>query len=427
MAKVLDLRAFNVEVSNGGLDGKDLPDKIKILSWGKNETTDGPVFVNKQTLSTFEAYQKKTGRDEDVALDFDHCTVPGAKEYVAGQPKSIAAYGNPELIEGDGIYLTDLQWTPLGEKEARNYKDLSPAVVTDKNGIVIGLHSAALTPNGAVYKLKFYSAEENDMIKTMADSSIKEEYNKWPGNEGIKAMDTKDGDAIPHTDKADCLCADCAKKKILSTEEVDETSEKSSDQSEETKTKAMSADDITKKKSFPDAYKAQMPQYNSMNDTIIKNLAAEIAEEHGMENSLTEKVLYAFLAKYEGQLSEIKGQITHKENTNDGGLKQFSAKFEALEKEIASLKNEKKQEVAVATDFERKSLISQASKDGKVIPLSADEIASLPINYLRSIVDKQPKNVVPTTSTLRVLSTDATKKPSRETAVSAFNTMISKA
>jgi len=37
-------------------------------------------------------------------LDFDHCTVPGSKEYVPGKPKSIAAYGTPVIKQGDGLY-----------------------------------------------------------------------------------------------------------------------------------------------------------------------------------------------------------------------------------------------------------------------------------------------------------------------------------
>lgn len=435
----LSLKSFNVEISNKALNGKNLPTKLKILSWGRNDTTQGPVFLNKKTLSIFSSMQEKTGRVKDVPIDFDHCSVPGSTEFVAGQPKSIAGYGDPVLIEGDGLYLYNIKWTDLGKENARNYKDLSPAAVTEKDGTVIGLHSVALTPTGAVEDLHFYSTDKGfeDMIKKMSTdkpgeqtNQIKKIYEKWPGNEGIKQLSDKETDkVIEHKDNPDCMCAECmAEDAEVESVKSNKPKQFSDTQKveEEPKTKAMSAELNTNKKSFPDAYKAQMPQYNTMNDTIIKKMAAEIANETGMESSDAERVLYAFLANIEGQLSEVKGQITHKENTEDGGLKQFSAKFEALEKQIESLKNEKNKEVERANDFERLTLVKNASKEGKIIPLSAEEIKGVDINILRSIVDKQPKNVVPMTSNLRVLSVDQSKKPSRQVAVDAFEQMVSK-
>jgi len=160
-----------------------------------------------------------------------------------------------------------------------------------------------------------------------------------------------------------------------------------------------------------------------MNDTIIKKMAAEI----GMESETdAQKVLDAFLAKYVGLRAEITGQITNKDNTVDGGMKQFSAKFEALESEIKILKNQKVEEQNKHSEFERSTLIAQASKEGKIIPLSANEIKTVDVAILRSIVTNQPKNVVPMTSNLRVLSVDSSKKPSRDTSVSAFEEMLVK-
>jgi len=524
----LELRGFNVDVSNNGLKGKSLPKSIKILEWGKNDTTDGPVYLTKQTLAVFAAYQKKTGRDVDVALDFDHSTVPGSKEYVAGQPKAIAAYGNPVLKEGDGLYLDNLEWTPLGVENAKNYKDLSPAAVVDKEGVVVGLHSAALTPNGAVYKLKFYSAKGfDDMITKMSS----EDYNYKGANAGVKKVGNSyiaitkpldvgmmDANEVEHDEnnpkcmckecsaklkamsadghKEDCMCAMCvnpdhvgahdgwnekehkahkdlvkdfaadddhyskygdvkyadeanhkypvdtekhvraawsyinmpknAKKEAGKLSEVKsmiksaakkfgiEISDESAD---EQKTKTMSANNP----SFPDAYKAQIEHYNSMNDTIIKKMAVEV----GMEGESDEqKVLFAFLAKYEGLKAEIDGQITKKENTEEGGLKQFSTKFEALENEIKMLKTHKVEVETKHNEFERQTLINQASKEGKIIPLSADQVKTVDVEILRSIITNQPKNIVPLTSTMRVLSVDSSKKPSRDTAVSAFDAML---
>ena len=163
------LKAFNTPIDNHALDSKELPKKLKILNWGRNDTNDGPVYLTSQTLQVFDSYQKRAGRDKAVAIDFDHYTVAGSKEYVAGQPKSIAGYGDPVIIEGDGLYLYNVEWTPLGKKNARNYKDLSPAAVIDKQGIVLGLDSVGLTPHGAVSDLNFFSSEgfNDTMLKEM--------------------------------------------------------------------------------------------------------------------------------------------------------------------------------------------------------------------------------------------------------------------
>jgi len=101
--------------------------------------------------------------------------------------------------------------------------------------------------------------------------------------------------------------------------------------------------------------------------------------------------------------AEQPGQITKKENTEEGGLKQFSAELKSLKDELQAFKAEKIQTVAKASEFERKSLVEQASKEGKVLPLSAEDINTIDLGVLRSIVTKMPKTV-PMNSTMRVLS-----------------------
>lgn len=465
----LILRSFaNKIINNHAMDGKNLPKSIKVLSWGKNETTDGDVYLNEQTLAVFDSMQEKTGRDEDVALDFGHCTVPGAKEYVAGEPKNIAAYGNPKLVKGDGLYLTDLKWTPLGKEKASNYKDLSPAVTTTKDGIVTGLHSVALTEAGAVHGLKFYSAEFTEMIKCMSDN----DYNKNGANAGVNkvgdkyevnmkpcdvddmgGMDVSEFDADDHKAKyGDVEYADSENHKYpIDTKEhakaawsyinmpknagkydstklstikskiKDAAKRHGIDISDDSgdKTKTMSANNP----SFPDAYKAQPWYYNTMNDSIIKKMAAAI----GMDGETdAQKVLFAFLANWEGLKAEISQQLTRKDNTLDGGLKSFSATIELMKNEIEELKRTNKEEVSRHSKFERESLINQANKEGKHIPLSANEIESIDVKVLHSIVSNLPKNVVPMNSKMRILNADGKRKVDREAVVAMFNEQTSK-
>jgi phage I-like protein len=151
------LVALNTAISNGALATDKLPDRIKLLGWGDSATAKGPVRLTSMSAKAIQA-QAKLGYGE-IALDFEHNTVPGSIEYGRTQePRTVAAYGKPDVVENDGLYLSSIRWTPEGEKAARNYADLSPAVQLDKDGQVIFVHSAALTRNGAVDNLHFFSA-----------------------------------------------------------------------------------------------------------------------------------------------------------------------------------------------------------------------------------------------------------------------------
>lgn len=148
------------KVSNGALQAAALPTRLKIFAWGDNDSIDGKYTVTDKTVSTLSVKQKAMGF-ERVAIDFDHCSVPGSdtqKELIkAGQPPLIFGYGRVNAIANDGVYLEDITWTPLGVQHAKNFEDLSPAI-KDDNREVTFIHSVALTPNGKVNGLQFFSA-----------------------------------------------------------------------------------------------------------------------------------------------------------------------------------------------------------------------------------------------------------------------------
>ena len=153
-----ELKLF--KISNGALQGAALPARLKILNWGANETIDGPVTAGPRTADRLAANQRQAGY-ERVAIDFDHCTVAGTGAHrdltAAGQPPLIFGYGRVQPVPGDGIWLEDVTWTPLGLQHARNFEDLSPAL-READGEVVLIHSVALTPNGKVNGLQFFSA-----------------------------------------------------------------------------------------------------------------------------------------------------------------------------------------------------------------------------------------------------------------------------
>lgn len=148
------------KISNGALKGEALPQRLKFFAWGDNKSTDGNFRAGEKTLAELSANQKKFGF-ERVAIDFNHCSVPGTDTYkdllAQGQPPLIFGYGRVNPIPGEGLYLEDIIWTPLGVQHARNFEDLSPAI-QDEDGEVTLVHSVALTPNGKVEGLEFFTA-----------------------------------------------------------------------------------------------------------------------------------------------------------------------------------------------------------------------------------------------------------------------------
>ena len=148
-----------LRVSNGALTSKQLPARIKIFNWGDNPGTQGNYRVGEQTARLLAENQRTLGF-ERVAIDYNHASVPGSPEYAQGQVPPIFGYGRPRVVEGDGLWLEDVTWTPLGVEHARNFEDLSPAVHPKESGSEVSfVHSVALTTNGSTHELTFHSAK----------------------------------------------------------------------------------------------------------------------------------------------------------------------------------------------------------------------------------------------------------------------------
>jgi hypothetical protein len=162
-----------LKVSNGALAAKELPGRLKVLGWGRNEATSGAVILDEVSARLLPGNQREAGF-EDVVVDFEHNTVEGAPEWLrTSEPRDVAGYGRVEVVPGEGLYLANVAWTPSGERSARNYADLSPAVYIDEERRVLFLHSVGLCRNGAVYDLTFYSAAGrggNNQRKTMNET-----------------------------------------------------------------------------------------------------------------------------------------------------------------------------------------------------------------------------------------------------------------
>lgn len=127
-----------------------------MLKWGNNATTKGNFRVGKKTVESLNSVQRQAGFDE-VVLDFEHNTVPNHPSN-KGEPAQIAARGEPLVVEGEGLYFDNLEWTEPGKTHREHYHDLSAVVARDENEDVIFVHSGALCRNGATYDLHAFNA-----------------------------------------------------------------------------------------------------------------------------------------------------------------------------------------------------------------------------------------------------------------------------
>lgn len=157
--------AFKAPSPLAGL--KELPSRLQIGKWGRNETGKGGGFtINERTAAILPRVQHALSYDR-VALDFEHNTVPtvdkDGKEVPPVEPQKIAATGIPEVVRGEGLFLKDLKWTPEGSEHAigGHYPDLSPAVKMNEAGEVLFLHSAGICRQGSVMDLQLFSAALN--------------------------------------------------------------------------------------------------------------------------------------------------------------------------------------------------------------------------------------------------------------------------
>jgi phage I-like protein len=156
------------------MQAAELPSRLKLLNWGTNRTVQGPLVVSDATARLLPVTHSQCGFDR-IALDYEHNTVPGSPEFErTKEPREVAAYGVPKVIAGEGLFLEQIEWTPSGKANARNYVDLSPAPLLSKTGDVVLIHSVALCRQGAVEDLQFYSVDLPASVEGDANTNNEE-------------------------------------------------------------------------------------------------------------------------------------------------------------------------------------------------------------------------------------------------------------
>ena len=293
MPKKFSLVAFD---SGARLAKGELPDRLLVCPWGETVTRKGKISVNETTISQLSENQKLNKYDR-VALDFGHNTVPGAP---GSEPRKVAGYGTPEVVEGEGIYLSAIEYTAdgLALLPAGHYPDISPAVMRNAEGEVVFLHSVGAVRQGEIDGLTLFSASDDiDLASFEA-----EEF----------AEDAGAGDAEEPADLRGILV-----------ELLNALSPESQ----------LSAD-------------ANDGDIAAAARAAAQSMAALSAEESG---------------------------------PSEDELAALAARLDAFEASFAATT--------------RKQVLDRAAREGKVVPLSAEEIENLDLTVLESLVAKLPATV----------------------------------
>lgn len=171
------LVAFAAGTLTKPAEGRELPSRLLICPWGTHDTGKGVVTCNATTAGLLLRNQAATKRLK-VALDFQHNSVETSKTYT-GEPLKVAAYGALELVEGEGIYLSAVEWTPEGKEHAANghYPDISPALKLNDQREVIWVHSAGLVRQGEIDGLELFDA--GDTINAVLNMGLDTGMMNW--------------------------------------------------------------------------------------------------------------------------------------------------------------------------------------------------------------------------------------------------------
>ena len=154
----------------------ELPTRLKILEWGANESDRGTFLVDTKSAEALRA-QIAGEAWAKLVIDFDHQSEEKSGSFKES-PRHHAGYGDLEVADGDGVYLTGIEWTEAGREYALDYKDVSPSVAVDKENRVVGVTSVALVPNGALRGRTLFAARKDLEAKPNEESGMNEEEKK---------------------------------------------------------------------------------------------------------------------------------------------------------------------------------------------------------------------------------------------------------
>lgn len=150
-----------------------LPKTIPLFKYGQNPSIKGAFIVNETTL---EAVQQQIANPafRRVVIDFEHQSCKKSPNYKPA-PRHHAAYGDVAITSDNSIVLENVVYTPAGNEFAPDFHDVSPVPVHNADGVILGIESVGLVPQGALLESTLFSADfeaateqESDMLAKIA-------------------------------------------------------------------------------------------------------------------------------------------------------------------------------------------------------------------------------------------------------------------
>ncbi|MGL6348629.1 MAG: phage protease [Aeromonas sp.] len=357
-ARRLQLAAFRVSLpappTTAGRG--EPPTQLLVCPLGSHDARDrGTVLVDAVTLDGFAAAMAAARLGPRIALDFEHNTVPGTTAYgVEAEPRRIAAWG-VAVTTPQGLALAGLEWTPAGRTAWAEglYQDISPAVIQDAaTGRVLALHSAALCRHGELEGLTLEAAISGAATLALtatlgrSDSVGSGAKTDQTDSVGLVASPVKSGvPAFSHPPgksnsgsvgiKTDSVGLFANQTKIMTTN--------------------------------PEKIK-----HHPALVALLKALGADLAAE-------TDEAAYE---------AAVTAAATALQELQSAAPTALSAQLTALSNQVAALTRSEDQ-------LSRQRLLDQATAQGKIIPLSAEQVAAVPLSVLQALVAAAKPGEVP--------------------------------
>lgn len=135
-----------------------LPQRVRILKWGENvgRTTGARILVDEVVAATLTANQELVAI-ERVPMDYEHQSVKDHPNFQP-DPRHSPGAGSIEVVVGEGVFLSAIDYSPSGLEHAPGYQDVSGVIHLDGDHRPVWISSVALTQTGDVAGMEFSEA-----------------------------------------------------------------------------------------------------------------------------------------------------------------------------------------------------------------------------------------------------------------------------
>lgn len=148
-----------VTLDIGPGDDGALPTRFRLFAIGSNDTSKGPVVCDPDGMAACAADLAKRGMAK-LPIDYGHGMLFG----LGDDANKAAGWFTPEFAD-DGVYASDVEWTPLAAQRLRDreYRFYSPAIEREhESGRMVGLINCALTNLPATLRQQPLVASDTD-------------------------------------------------------------------------------------------------------------------------------------------------------------------------------------------------------------------------------------------------------------------------